>query len=114
MRTTIVTNNTRELAPWADVLYAADCHWWRHYPDALEFAGVKVTADERTADQRVRLLRRTGTDGYDPELGNVRTGGNTGYQCIHLAMQAGAARILLFGFDMRGSHGPPGGEGNGV
>ena len=37
----------------------------------------------------------------------IRTGGNSGYQAVHIAAQAGARRILLCGFDMsadRGAH----------
>jgi hypothetical protein len=42
----------------------------------------------------------------------VRTGGNSGYQALHIAMHGGAVRVLLCGYDMQGCHwhGPhPGG-----
>lgn len=35
------------------------------------------------------------------EVGIVGDGGNSGFQAINLAVQFGAARILLVGFDMR-------------
>lgn len=49
-------------------------------------------------------LEQTGRDGFDPTPGCVRTGGNGGYQAIHVAIQSGAKRILLLGFDMHGTH----------
>jgi hypothetical protein len=53
----------------------------------------------------VKFLRPSGRDGYDPTPGCVRTGLNSGYQSTHLAMQAGATKILLFGLDMSVKHG---------
>jgi hypothetical protein len=99
---TIAVNNTWKLAPWADILYAADAAWWNHY-HGMTFKGLKV-ALERTRFDDVLCLRNTGRTGFDPDPACVRTGGNSGYQSIHVAAHAGAARILLCGFDMRGSH----------
>ena len=99
----IVTNNTHRLAPWADVLYAADVEWWAHpaNADAANFTGLKVSVGHHPG---VHRLQNTGLEGYDPAPGTVRTGSNSGYQAVHIAMQAGASRILLCGFDMRGTH----------
>jgi hypothetical protein len=52
----------------------------------------------------VLQLLNSGETGFDPDPHCLRTGGNGGYQALHLAVHAGAARVLLFGFDMRGSH----------
>lgn len=105
MLPTIVINNTHELAPWADVLYAADAAWWDvHAQTALKFAGIKVTAHDSTVHKAVMLLQPTGVEGFDPRPGKIRTGNNSGYQALHLAIQAKAKRILLFGYDMHGSH----------
>ena len=107
------TNNTHRLAPWASVLYAADVAWWEHpsNADAWSFAGEKFHAQapsgEDLTSRGVRMLRVTGLQGYDPTPGAVRTGGNSGYQAVHLALQRGATRIMLFGFDFknrRGAH----------
>lgn len=100
----IAVNTTHRLAPWAVMLYAADDEWWRHETnrDALKFPGLKVTAGEFTG---VLRLRNTGTEGFDADPGAVRTGGNSGYQAVHVAAHAGAARILLCGFDMRDTGG---------
>lgn len=104
---TIVINNTFRLAPWADMLYAADALWWTQTKDAREFAGLKVTCrikNESAPFSEVKQLQFTGVEGYDPTPGCVRTGNNSGYQAVHVAVQAGCNPILLCGFDMRGGH----------
>ena len=97
---TITVNSTWRLAPWAAMLYAADEEWWRHESNrnALSFAGLKVSVAEVPG---VLRLRNSGTVGFDPEPFSVRTGGNSGYQALHVAIHAGAARVLLCGFDMQ-------------
>lgn len=100
----IVVNNTYELAPWADLLYAADGKWWEvNHKATLKFYGLKVTCTPVPFDD-VLQLRDTGRDGFDPDPSCVRTGGNSGYQAVHVAAHLGAARILLCGFDMHGGH----------
>lgn len=97
----IAVNSTFSLAPWADMLYAADAEWWLHPDnrDALAFAGLRVTC--RVPVNGVHCLRDSGADGFDPDPGYLRTGSNSGYQALHVAAHAGAARVLLCGFDMR-------------
>jgi len=100
----IVINDTFRLAPWAALLYAADDAWWQANPDALAFPGLKVTVGSVPG---VEQLRNSGSTGFDPNPECLRTGGNSGYQGVHIAAQAGAARILLCGFDMtalKGAH----------
>lgn len=101
----VVTNNTFQLAPWADMLIANDTAWWiRHSQTALAFAGLKVTAHDSVPFRQVLSLRNSGKEGFDPDPAAVRTGGNSGYTAIHVAAHAAAARILLCGFDMRPGH----------
>lgn len=104
----IVINSTFLLAPWADMLYAADFAWWRHNTDAARFAGFKVSIEERKGSAPpapgVRLLTNSGVIGMDSDPSKLRTGGNSGYQAIQIAAHAGAARILLCGFDMHGTN----------
>lgn len=92
-------------APWADMLYAADSSWWSYYAqDALKFNGLKVTASEN-AFKDTLYLRPTGPTGYDPTPGTIRTGGNSAYQAMHIAAQAGAKRIILCGVDLHSKSG---------
>jgi hypothetical protein len=99
----IAVNNTVQLAPWAEMLYAADEEWWWHPSSPHKaFAGIKASVAQVPGVQRLVI---TGSTGFDPEPGHIRTGGNSGYQAVHIAAQLGAARILLCGFDMRGDSG---------
>lgn len=98
------------LAPWADVLYAADEKYWQFERGAPAFAGLKYAIEpQRVPWPDVQVLRNTGTDGMETDPSGLRTGYNSGYQAIQLAVHLGAAKIILLGFDMwRG----PGGQAN--
>jgi hypothetical protein len=100
----VVVNNTVSLAPWADMLYAADAAWWKvHEKDAAAFQGLKVTCSD-VASADVLRLREGDREGFADTPDTVCTGGNSGYQAIHVAAHAGCTRILLCGFDMHGGH----------
>lgn len=100
----IVVNDAYRVAPWADVLYAADAQWWDEHPKALEFSGLKVTCMASVRDDRVKLLKQHAVEGFKPETDGVCTGGNSGYQAIQIAIHAKAQTIKLYGFDMDGTH----------
>lgn len=104
----IAINTTYRLAPWAWMLYGADHEWWLHreHREALQFDGWRVTTagGPRLAPKGLHWLLNTGVHGFDPEPGCIRTGGNSAYQALHIAIQAGASRVLLCGLDMHGGH----------
>lgn len=100
----IVINNTFRLAPWATMLYAADVEWWASNPAAKDFEGMKVSCQ---MVRGVQYIKHTGVMGFDPDVSAIRTGGNSGYQALHIAAHARAARVLLCGFDMHGLHWHP-------
>lgn len=91
------------MAPWADVLYAADAKWWRCYHErALKFAGRKVTIRDTLPWREVYSLKQSSEHPtFDPRPTHLVSGGNSGYQAVHLAVHFGAKRILLLGFDMK-------------
>lgn len=99
------------LAPWADVLYAADRLWWHHNREAaLKFAGLKLTMKpahdrELNAVDGVHVIGNGGPTGFDDRQDHIRTGSNSGYQAVHVAAHFGAKRILLCGFDMNSKKG---------
>lgn len=105
----IVVNNGFKLAPWADVLYAADARWWDTYRDALAFSGLKVTAS-LSAAKRLGLQHVQIKDEADPNAhlmtldGPIGHGGNSGFQALNLALQSGSRHLLLVGFDYCGAH----------
>lgn len=102
-RAAIAVNLSFRMAPWADVLYAADVKWWRqHHVEALQFPGEIWTCSGEP--QRLhginRCEGRIGT-GLCRDPRYLHTGGNSGYQAINLAYHFGAHRIILLGYDMQ-------------
>ncbi len=99
---TIAVSDVYRVAPWADVVYACDLKWWLHHWQNVYHHGAahKVTCDGSVAFP-IRHLRNTGEQGFDPTPGYIRTGGNSGYQAVHLAVHLGAKKIVLLGFDMK-------------
>lgn len=105
----IVIKSSWRLAPWADVLYGCDKGWWIESRCAPQFKGRKFSPSPTvckvcrdvtlvTLIAKARIL----TD----EIGRIgcglRTGGgHSGFHAINLAVQFGAKRIVLVGFDMR-------------
>jgi len=85
------------LAPWADVLYACDVSWWRYFNGAPTFRGLKYTLEAPYPG--VVQLRNTGMEGLELDPSGLRTGQNSGYQAINLAVHLGATRVLLLGYD---------------
>lgn len=101
----IAVNDAYRLAPWADALYAADEKWWRWHDGVPGFRGLKFSIAPKPKGWSVaQVLRNTGRTGLELDPTGLRTGYNSGYQAINLAVHLGAARIVLLGFDMQGDH----------
>jgi hypothetical protein len=96
-----------ELAPWADVVYGCDAAWWKKRLGLQEFKGLKVTwagsNDHRPAPyldiRHVEITIKSDDLIFEPS-GKLGSGGNSGFQALNLAVQFGAKRVLLIGFDM--------------
>ena len=102
----IVINESWQLAPWADMIYACDGNWWKLHGGLPKFKGLKVTYDAQACDQykdlhRIEIPDRRSDMIITEPLGHVGAGGNSGFQCLNLAVQLGGKRILLIGYDMR-------------
>lgn len=84
---TIAVNNSWQLAPWCDHLYAGDLAWWdanvSKVPD-----GPKRWTCTRQASAKHGLNLHTAYGEY-----------NSGLRAIELAFQLGAERVLLLGYD---------------
>lgn len=92
------------------VLYWADASWGQMeesnllaHPSHFKFSS-RLNADAmihagRTGVGGCHWLKRTGDFGYDPNVNHVR-GNNSGGHAINFAINLGAYRIILLGFDM--------------
>lgn len=104
----IAINQAVTLAPWADVLYACDAQFWKWHKGIPSFTGLKYTLEAEAGRwPGVQVLERTGgVDGVGVELKptGIRSGKNSGFQAINVAVHLGAAKIVLLGYDMRGTH----------
>jgi len=108
----VAVNDTVRLAPWAEVLYSSDRAWWRYYDGVPKFGGRRVGIGRHTGDaspirvpsgMRIHVLEHTGPTGLDPAPTGLRSGSNSGYAAVNLAVHLGAARILLVGYTL-GTH----------
>jgi hypothetical protein len=106
----IAVNDAYRLAPWADVLYAADLAWWKAHDYVQWFTGTKytITSSSETPDlsgreglvaNNIQILRHRGVRGLASD--GLCTGLNSGYQAINLAVLLGAKTIVLLGYDMQ-------------
>lgn len=113
VRRTVVINNSHELAPWADTIYAADWQWWECYGERVTIADRWTLwptlhgVNEALSIKQAEVIRRFGLNAIDSENGKglgrkrVHWGGHSGYQAINLAYLFGARTILLLGYDMQ-------------
>lgn len=90
-RFVVVTNNTWQLAPWADWLYACDSRWLRLYSREAKdgFHGRIWTTSTLGTNFGVTCARASG----------MRVFANSGTCAISLAIHQGATRIYLLGMD---------------
>lgn len=88
----VAVSDAYRLAPWADALASVDAAWWRQNQEAFEFKGRKFTY---APGQGLSQLER---------IPGVTSGMNSGLFGIKVAVHMGATRVLLCGFDMRGTH----------
>lgn len=103
-------NESWQLCPWADILYGCDPNWWNLRHGVREFNGLKISRERDEKDlawsalpadvRRIKVARYSDRLMLD-EIGVIGAGGNSGFQCLNLAVQFGAKRILLIGYDMR-------------
>jgi hypothetical protein len=99
----IAVNDAVYLAPWADVLYAADEKWWHHHMKNLShFMGLMVCATRNAVLHGVNVI---GSD-LDParhkfEDPQYIRGGNSGASAMHLAFHLGAGSVYLLGCDCK-------------
>jgi hypothetical protein len=104
----IAVKDAIKLAPWADVFYGAGGDtrgWWAHNAALVAgFPGLRFTLDPKMAAYAT-VLQNTGFSGLERQPTGLRTGKNSGFQALNLALHLGATRILLLGYDMKSDRG---------
>ena len=102
-----------DLAPWADVVYGCDAAWWVHRRGLPNFRGLKIAWDwsvgTRFPDVHLIKIRETKPRQFVDRIltdtpGVIGGGCNSGFQALNLAVQFGAKRIVLIGFNLAGKH----------
>lgn len=85
--TTIAVNSSHKLAGFAAIAYAGDKCWWDNYGAAVPESMHKVTCTAQAAHvHKIELHRCYGE--Y-----------NSGMRAIQYAIEKGAAKVLLLGYD---------------
>lgn len=126
----IAVNRAYEKLPSADIVYFSDYRFWmRHRASLLLHQGLKVTVAKELLKsvesgdivrddldstsvhaalwanpanhQQLHYHRITGTDGLDTTTGCLRSGNNSAYAALNLAVNLGFKKIYLLGVDMR-------------
>jgi hypothetical protein len=108
----LAVQDAYRVMPWADAMYGCNPSWWRLHKHCEGFRGEKWSSHEgdqnglnykidASRDYDVRLVHGRDGRGFSTEPGVIHYGGNSGFQSINLALQFGARRIVLVGFDMR-------------
>lgn len=108
----IAVNDTYRLAPWADILYAADADWWMHHGFAAEFAGERWTQHKgkdlwarRAMDAGLHVIKSLSGNRISPNPDAIYTGSNSAFQALNVAVLAGAKRVIFLGLDLGHSGG---------
>ena len=91
--TTIVTNTTFRMCPWAHVLLAHDAKWWKEYRGEVDevFTGKRLTCSP-SVGPGVLSLRLVLT---------FKAFQNSGCAAISLAVLGKAERVVLLGYDAK-------------
>ena len=84
---TVAVNTSWRAARHACVIYAGDEGWWKAHIDEIDIDAERWTSAKQAA-RRMRLHWHVRTGPY-----------NSGMRAVQLAMDKGAKRIILLGFD---------------
>lgn len=97
-----VCNDGYRIAPWADLLYAADRAWWEyHLPLLNGFQGEKWTCDKPIAEKHGLHYIGIKNSLIFGKNNSIANGSNSGFQLLNLAALQRPKRIVLLGYDMK-------------
>jgi hypothetical protein len=102
----IAVNMAYKLGDWIDVLFFGDDDFWKtRKEEIIAFNGLRVSFEsEKIRDSRVKLVARNPRKKQGitfAPAGLLSWNFNSGAAAINLAIQFGAKRIILLGFDMQ-------------
>lgn len=106
-RNVFAINRSYEKCTKADNLFWVDERFWSVHEKGLteHNAPNKITARRHPMridyPDWVTQYNFSGQKGYDEKDGFIRTGNNSGYACLSLAIQQGFREIFLLGYDMK-------------
>lgn len=89
----IAVNSSWQMARFCDVIYAGDYDWWKENIEDIDIPAERWTCSERSADV------------YGLNHHRKRGAYNTGLRAVELAIEFGASRIILLGYDGTVKHG---------
>lgn len=96
-----VVNDGYKIAPWADLLYAADTDWWEYHEGVQSFKGQKWTVSHEAAKKyNLKHIDYKPKEKWSNSPDWIATGGNSGFQIVNLAAIKGAKKIILLGYDL--------------
>lgn len=84
---TIAVNSSWKMARFAGAVYAGDACWWDAYGHEVDIPAEKWTCSRQAAAKH-RINHHAAYGGY-----------NSGMRAIQFAIERGASRIILIGFD---------------
>lgn len=100
--TVLAIKHNHEIAPFAAVVYGCDYPWWAMVRGLPTFAGLRLSYDPRdlaaVGVHKIEIEKQTDRLLFE-KTGTVGSGGNSGFQALNLALQFGARRVALIGFD---------------
>lgn len=99
----IATNGSFQALDYPAIVYGCDASFWKHYAEAVKAAGHECWTQNGYAARHYRLnwIQAVNEPGLSQRPGVIHAGGNSGYQAIGLAVEMGARKIVLVGFDMQ-------------
>lgn len=97
---TIAIKENYEICPWAEMIYGCDWAFWRNNLGLPKIKALKVAYKSQCDLVRTVRIDATKDRLLTDEPGLIGSGGNSGFQALNLAIQFGATRILLLGFDI--------------
>ena len=99
-RKIFIVNDVYTVAPWADVLHAADVDWWDYHKGVPDFKGEKWCINKQCSERwNLNYIPGTSKKIFATEK-PIAYGKHSGFQLLNLAYLKGERDVWLLGYDM--------------